>query len=67
MATAANTRTGALLLSFLAVSGWDVDVRAAPAGVTALAVGPGRISAWGRTAEAAAFALYAQARAQNTR
>lgn len=72
VATAANSRTGELLLRFLSVTGWDVDLRPAVAGVTLLAVQPHeggllRISAWGRTAEAASFAAFAQARAQNTR
>jgi hypothetical protein len=72
VASAANTRTGELLLRFLSVTGWDVDLRPAVAGVTLLAVQPGddgplRISAWGRTPEAASFAAFAQARVQNTR
>ena len=67
MASAANTRTGELLLRFLAVTGWDVDLRPAAAGVSVLAVGPGRITAWGKTPEAAAFAAFAHARGQNTR
>jgi hypothetical protein len=51
----------------MTVTGWEVELWPAAAGVNVLAVGPGRISAWGRTPEAAAFAAFAQARAQNTK
>jgi hypothetical protein len=68
VASAANTRTGELLLRFLTVTGWEVDVHPATAGVSVLAVQAGlRISAWGRTPEAASFAAFAHARAQNAR
>jgi hypothetical protein len=67
VATAANTRTGELLLRFLTVTGWDVDVCESERGVTALAVQAGdgaplRITAWAKTREAVSFALFEQVR-----
>lgn len=67
VATPANTRTGELLLRFLTVTGWDVDVNESTTGVTGLAVhagenGPLRITAWAKNREAVSFALFEQVR-----
>lgn len=60
MASAAEWRSGDLLLRFLTLGGWTVDVRRAPVGVSALAVrgdGGPRVAAWGRNRAAVALLL----------
>ena len=61
MASAAEWRSGELLLRFLTLAGWTVDVRRAPGGLSALAVRGGdgpRVAAWGRNETAVALLLF---------
>ena len=60
MASAAEWGSSELLLRFLTIAGWTVDVRRAPVGLSALAVretGP-RVAAWGRDRNAVALLLF---------
>jgi hypothetical protein len=61
VASAAEWRSGELLLRFLTLAGWTVDVRRAPVGLSALAVRGGdgpRVAAWGRNETAVALLLF---------
>jgi hypothetical protein len=61
VASAAEWRSGELLLRFLNLAGWTVDVRDAPVGLSALAVrgsGSPRVAAWGRNRTAVALLLF---------
>jgi hypothetical protein len=61
VASAAKWRSGELLLRFLTLAGWNVDVRRAPVGLSALAVrddGSPRVAAWGRDRTAVALLLF---------
>ena len=61
MASAAEWRSGELLLRFLTLAGWTVDVRRAPVGLSALAVrgaGCPRVAAWGKNETAVALLLF---------
>jgi hypothetical protein len=61
VASAAESRSGELLLRFLTLAGWTVDVRRAPVGLSALAVRDGgspRVAAWGRNRTAVALLLF---------
>ena len=61
MGSAAEWRSGELLLQFLTLAGWTVDLRRTPVGLSALAVRGGdgqRVAAWGRTETAVALLLF---------
>jgi hypothetical protein len=61
VASAAEWRSSELLLRFLTLTGWTVDVRRAPVGLSALAVrddGSPRVAAWGVNRTAIAVLLF---------
>jgi hypothetical protein len=61
VASAAEWRSSELLLRFLTLAGWTVDVRRAPVGLSALAVrddGSPRVAAWGANRTAVAILLF---------